>query len=275
MYLRKKGFTLIELLVVIAIIALLLSILMPALSMVKEQGKSIVCRSILKTFGAANFTYAAENSDNFVPWSQKPLDPGQSWDTRWPENKDFRSNLGLDGRVKIEDLWDDPYKFPKEHLCPTMPKISDRELSEILGIWSWEMRNSYSYNTEWWVTDGLWYPQDRLYRGHKLTEIKQSSDKMMFIDGNFYQTRRMAANYETFWDVNGDSVVNGGLGSFGQVAYRHRESANMVFFDGHTDKMIKEKVYDIDNPSWPGDEMNRNADLLWDVYGQVPSGKTR
>ena len=44
----EKGFTLIELLVVISIIALLLSILMPSLGQVKEQARSVVCRSNLR-----------------------------------------------------------------------------------------------------------------------------------------------------------------------------------------------------------------------------------
>ena len=63
----KKGFTLIELLVVIAIIALLLSILMPALQKVKESGRRIVCMNQCKTFGLANSMYADENKGYFVP----------------------------------------------------------------------------------------------------------------------------------------------------------------------------------------------------------------
>ncbi len=45
----RKGFTLIELLVVIAIIALLMSILMPALSRVRKQAQSIACMSRIKS----------------------------------------------------------------------------------------------------------------------------------------------------------------------------------------------------------------------------------
>jgi len=62
---QNNGFTLIELLVVIAIIALLLSILTPALNTVKERAKRILCANRLKQWGIAVHAYAAEN-DNIM-----------------------------------------------------------------------------------------------------------------------------------------------------------------------------------------------------------------
>ena len=53
----KTAFTLIELLVVIAIIALLLSILMPALTAVKKQARAVMCSSNLKQLGLAVHTF--------------------------------------------------------------------------------------------------------------------------------------------------------------------------------------------------------------------------
>ena len=49
---NRKGFTLVELLVVIAIIALLMSILMPALARVRKQAKSVICMTNLKQWGS-------------------------------------------------------------------------------------------------------------------------------------------------------------------------------------------------------------------------------
>ena len=64
---RKKtvGFTLIELLVVIAIIAILASLLLPALASAKEKGKQAYCINSLKQINLAMTLYEDEN-DGFL-----------------------------------------------------------------------------------------------------------------------------------------------------------------------------------------------------------------
>jgi prepilin-type N-terminal cleavage/methylation domain-containing protein/prepilin-type processing-associated H-X9-DG protein len=62
---RRRGFTLIELLVVIAIIALLMGILMPALSRVKKQAKSVACQATLKQWGTIWSMYCDDNEGRF------------------------------------------------------------------------------------------------------------------------------------------------------------------------------------------------------------------
>jgi prepilin-type N-terminal cleavage/methylation domain-containing protein len=69
----KKGFTLIELLVVIAIIALLLAILMPSLSKVKENARAILCLNNLRQVGMFQQMYADQNDGKIIEialWSQ-------------------------------------------------------------------------------------------------------------------------------------------------------------------------------------------------------------
>jgi prepilin-type N-terminal cleavage/methylation domain-containing protein/prepilin-type processing-associated H-X9-DG protein len=58
---RRRGFTLIELLVVVAIIALLVSILLPALSGVRSRAKATACTSHLRQVGLSLRSYAEEN----------------------------------------------------------------------------------------------------------------------------------------------------------------------------------------------------------------------
>ncbi|MBN1125471.1 MAG: prepilin-type N-terminal cleavage/methylation domain-containing protein [Sedimentisphaerales bacterium] len=62
---NKAGFTLIELLVVIAVIALLLSVLIPALKRAKEAGKRSLCLYNTKSLATAWTLYVQENDGRF------------------------------------------------------------------------------------------------------------------------------------------------------------------------------------------------------------------
>jgi prepilin-type N-terminal cleavage/methylation domain-containing protein len=68
---KKRHFTLIELMVVIAIIAILASMLLPALKQAQEMSRRAVCISQLKQLCTALTVYAGENNSIF---------PDQRWD---------------------------------------------------------------------------------------------------------------------------------------------------------------------------------------------------
>ena len=78
---KRNGFTLIELLVVIAIIALLMSILIPALGIAKELATGVVCLHNLRSLSMSYFVYAQDNDDKLVRagadddrWVERPQD---------------------------------------------------------------------------------------------------------------------------------------------------------------------------------------------------------
>jgi prepilin-type N-terminal cleavage/methylation domain-containing protein len=126
---KKKGFTLIELLVVIAIIALLLSILMPALGKVKLIAKEVLCKTNLHQYALATEMYVNEQG-GFLPYPWASLyGKGPSYTgevqsyCRW-HNPEFDLGLNankedtVDGTKYAGPYW--PYlAMTKANVCQT------------------------------------------------------------------------------------------------------------------------------------------------------------
>jgi prepilin-type N-terminal cleavage/methylation domain-containing protein/prepilin-type processing-associated H-X9-DG protein len=86
---RQKAFTLVELLVVIGIIAVLISVLLPVLGRVREQGNQVKCMSNLRQLGMAMVQYAIDNKGYFpapargVPGPTEPAGEARSYAHDW------------------------------------------------------------------------------------------------------------------------------------------------------------------------------------------------
>lgn len=118
---KKKGFTLIELLVVIAIIAMLMAILMPALSKVKKIAARVVCGTNLKGLGTAQTVYANDYDDEYTVQGGKAdvlvwADSTSGWqnpDKAWTGTQNVTIGSSLYLLVREADV------SPKSFVCPS------------------------------------------------------------------------------------------------------------------------------------------------------------
>jgi len=96
---RHKGFTLVELLVVIAIIALLMSILMPALARVRKQAKAVICQSNLKQWSIIFSMYLGDNNGCFGTGWTGSSTGGFAHGHRWTET--LRSYYSNEPKIRL------------------------------------------------------------------------------------------------------------------------------------------------------------------------------
>jgi len=264
--LRSTGFSLVELLVVIGIIALLIAMLMPALTAVNERAKNLQCQTLLRSMGQAAYVHVNDHN-GYLPTAGRHWDlPGDVADpetlgdnrlmryTYYTDNGKIRPvpvtvALGIEMGVKFrldsrENLEADMQRegFRKHFRCPS-------QLVAMSGVTQADSD---------WIAPHEWssYIFNEAILGHrekdtnpdpprgKLTKIKTPTVVMFATDGRPRESRLFhrllvpdsPGGRDTLWSfylLGLRDPIN--FGSEGLDFLRHRYRTNVLFVDGHVE----------------------------------------
>ncbi|MCK4999062.1 MAG: type II secretion system protein [Anaerohalosphaera sp.] len=234
----KRAFTLIELLVVISIIALLLAILMPALGMVKEKAKALVCSTNNRTLCQAYQLYLADYDDKFVPYNDV-VNAG--------------TNLWMNS---ISDTIDD---VKANRFCPAAPESKVEEgvgrRGDYRKPWGWSGSTGLSYGSyaiNGWLygPDDPWASQFPNLDFEKYTDVTRLSEVPVFSDGIWVDSwPRDVDDFQAQIITNPEYLktgyyIDGMNQNMGRVCIdRHGMKISISFFDGHAELVKLEDLW--------------------------------
>lgn len=242
---RRSGFTMIELLVVIGIITVLMAILLPVLSRVRQQAQEVACLSNVRQLTLAYRTYTGDNRGRGPQFS---FSTSESWVQR------FREDIKLSSSLYICPRLDDDAgpSFGSAHSSWTLTLETPTGLVKATG--------SYGFNG--WLL--RWEPVGKggeQFSGgeqqrYVLPSIKGSDKVPVFADATWIDGWPRADDPTPPDLIGGDPARQGvalapkeNMMARFTIA-RHGRGINVAFLDGHAEKV---SVGDLKRLKWHKD----------------------
>ena len=268
---KPMGFTLIELLVVIAIIAILASMLLPALQKSRDRAQSIKCVNTLKQLAQASSSYTSDYAGYILP-TTTPYYRGGSLGTKQESWYFLMYNLNYGKNICYRKFRNSNAVSWAPPLCPSWEKYGDYYLgispsgAPRTGFWwgwqsSGEPANTYGGYGRFQATGG--YVSGNLSvvtSPHKLSSCRYPSQKWDFLDSLYFALNDawwgLGSTYNAIpWGLHGRKSINvlyldGHTGSFKAVKRTAKVKSGKTVWEHYVSTPYVKKDTDRGNPLW-------------------------